>query len=279
MMASRFWVIPALLFSFCVHAQSSFRRYSELGPTGGMSYYMGELNPGTPFFMALPGGGLVFRHSSSDRWTWRVQALYLQIQASDAESKVASQELRNLSFRSAVWEFSPILEFNFFPYEVGNSTTPATPYVFGGFALFRYNPKTEFMGKDVELQPLGTEGQGTAAYADRKMYNLTSVSLPFGMGVKFHAFGRLGVSIEWGLRKTFTDYLDDVSTTYADPDVLYATHGVQSALLADRSLIQPGEYNVDRQRGNPSNKDWYSFAGITLSYKLMKKRRPCATYQ
>lgn len=256
-----------------------FKPYSELGPMGGVSYYMGELNPGRQFFMPRGGGGLVFRHSHSPRWTWRMHALYMGVQADDALSDVPAQIQRNLSFRSVVLEFSPMLEFNFFPYEVGNPETPATPFIFGGFALFRFNPQAELNGEWIPLQPLGTEGQGASAYPGKKPYSLINATFPFGFGFKFHAFGRLGVSLEWGLRRTFTDYLDDVSTTYADRDILFATHGVQSALLADRSLVNPGDINTGRQRGNPSNNDWYGFAGLTLSYKLMKRKPQCAAYQ
>jgi hypothetical protein len=239
---------------------------------------MGDLNPGKQFFMPSFAGGLVFKHNYNARWAWRISALYGNVQADDSRSEVPSQIQRNLSFRSQVIEFSPMLEFNFFPYEVGNLNRPATPYIFGGFALFRFNPKAEYQGDWVALQPLGTEGQGTVSFPDRKEYSLINAAFPFGIGFKFHA-GRLALAIEWGLRKTFTDYLDDVSTTYVDPDLLYATNGVLAALIADRSVVNPGEINTGRQRGNPSNKDWYSFAGITLSYKLSRKESVCPAYQ
>jgi hypothetical protein len=70
-----------------------------------------------------------------------------------------------------------------------------------------------------------------------------------------------------------------VSTTYVDPDLLFATNGVLAALIADRSVVNPGEINTGRQRGNPTNNDWYSFAGITLSYKLSRKESVCPAYQ
>jgi hypothetical protein len=277
MMRRGFLFIVLLVVGGQVSAQS-FKKYSELGLFGGVSYYMGELNPGKPFFMPSFAGGLVFKHNYNARWAWRISALYGNVQADDSRSEVPSQIQRNLSFRSQVIEFSPMLEFNFFPYEVGNLNRPATPYIFGGFALFRFNPKAEYQGDLVALQPLGTEGQGTVSFPDRKEYSLINAAFPFGIGFKFHA-GRLALAIEWGLRKTFTDYLDDVSTTYVDPDLLYATNGVLAALIADRSVVNPGEINTGRQRGNPSNKDWYSFAGITLSYKLSRKESVCPAYQ
>jgi hypothetical protein len=277
MMRRGFLFIVLLVVGGQVSAQS-FKKYSELGLFGGVSYYMGDLNLGKQFFMPSFAGGLVFKHNYNARWAWRISALYGNVQADDSRSEMPSQIQRNLSFRSQVIEFSPMLEFNFFPYEVGNLNRPATPYIFGGFALFRFNPKAEYQGDWVALQPLGTEGQGTVLFPDRKEYSLINATFPFGIGFKFHA-GRLALAIEWGLRKTFTDYLDDVSTTYVDPDLLYATNGVLAALIADRSVVNPGEINTGRQRGNPSNKDWYSFAGITLSYKLSRKESVCPAYQ
>jgi hypothetical protein len=145
--------------------------------------------------------------------------------------------------------------------------------------MYNFNPKAEMNDDWVELRPLGTEGQGSGLKSAPKPYSLLGVSIPFGMGFKFHAFGRLGVSIEWGMRKTYTDYLDDVSTTYADPDVLFATQGLVAVELADRSLVNPGPVNTNRQRGNETNRDWYSFAGLTITYKIQPKRPDCAAYK
>ena len=256
-----------------------FTSYSELGPFGGVAYYMGDLNPGKQFFMVSPSYGLVYRHSSSNRWTWRIHGIMGHVRADDARSTTPSQIQRNLSFRSHIIEFATVLEFNFFPYEIGNPETPATPYIFLGAAISRFNPKAEFNGVWYPLQPLQTEGQGSVAFPERKNYNLITGAFPFGLGIKFHAVGRLGVSLEWGLRKTFTDYLDDVSTTYVDPDLLFATNGDLSAILADRSLVNPGAVNTGRQRGNPSTKDWYSFAGLTLTYKLVPREEVCPAYK
>ncbi|HOY47850.1 MAG TPA: DUF6089 family protein [Flavobacteriales bacterium] len=277
----RKWIFLSLIglaTSFSANSQV-FNRYSELGLFGGVSYYMGELNPGKQFFMVRPGGGLVYRYNTSRRFAWEIHGLYGSVQAEDARSGEDNQILRNLSFRSQIIEFAGLLHFNFFNYEIGNPETPATPYIFGGLGLFRFNPKADFQGEWIALQPLGTEGQGSPVYADRKQYSLMGANIPFGFGVKFHAFGRLGFSLEWGLRKTFTDYLDDVSTTYADPDVLFATHGELAALLADRSLVNPGKINAGRQRGNSTNKDWYSFAGLTITYKIVPRKAECAAYK
>jgi hypothetical protein len=276
---SRYLLLLVMCFTGPILVAQKMRKYSELGPVAGVSYYMGDLNPGRQFFMPRFGGGLVYRYNYHPRWAWKIQASYMSIQADDAESKSLSQRNRNLSFRSSIYEFSPQIEFNFFPYEVGNVVYPATPYVFWGFALFRFNPKAEYKGEWRELQPLGTEGQGTAQYRGRNPYSLLGATFPFGFGVKFHFLKIIGVGVEWGLRKTFTDYLDDVSTTYVDPFSLYYAHGVDAVKLADRSLNAPGNSNINRQRGNSTTKDWYAFAGLTLTVKLRKAERVCQAYR
>ena len=91
-----------------------------------------------------------------------------------------------------------------------------------------------------------------------------------GLGIKYSIGKYVGIGAEWGLRKTTTDYLDDVSSTYADPTVLAAEHGQISALLANRSLNQNND-NVGKQRGNSSTKDWYSFAGAFIVFKIKNK--------
>jgi hypothetical protein len=240
----------ALFIPFVSEAQH-FVKYSEIGLMGGGSYYMGDLNPGRQFFMIQPAAGLVYRYNPSRRFAWRIHAMAGRVQADDALSANAFQKTRNLSFRSPIIEFGGLLEFNFFDYEIGKSNMIATPFIFGGLAMFRYNPQALLDGQWVPLQPLGTEGQGSSFYPDRK----------------------------WGLRKTFTDYIDDVSTVYADPDILLATNGLLAPVLADRSLVNSGKVNTGRQRGNETNNDWYSFVGLTISVKLTPKQAECAAYK
>jgi hypothetical protein len=267
-----------LCFSFQANTQV-YKKYSELGLYGGVSYYLGDLNPGKQFFMVRPGVGLVYRFNPSRRFSWQIHGIYSSVQAYDSLANNAYQVNRNLSFRSRIIEVAASLQFNFFDYEIGNSETPATPYIFAGLALYNFNPTAEMNGDWIELRPLGTEGQGSGLKSAPNQYSLLGLSIPFGMGFKFHAMGRLGVSVEWGLRKTYTDYLDDVSTTYVQQDVLYANKGLDAALFADRSIVNPGDSNVNMQRGNSTTNDWYSFAGVTLTYKLSSGKSVCAAYK
>lgn len=130
----------------------------------------------------------------------------------------------------------------------------------------RMNPTTNYNGNNLELQPLGTEGQGTALNR-KNNYSLNQITVPLGVGVKINLKDRLAISLEYGIRKTFTDYIDDVSGNYVDPDQLRAQNGPLAAELSDRRIDSSEEYN----RGNANNKDWYSFYGFMITFNPFKR--------
>jgi hypothetical protein len=117
---------------------------------------------------------------------------------------------------------------------------------------------------------LSTEGQGLADYPDRKVYKLTQHALAFGGGFRFRINDHLIVSIDAAQRKTFTDYIDDVSTSYVDPDKLLAAKGPLAVDLAFRSdELSNKPYPPDgEQRGTKTEMDWYYFTGISVEMKL-----------
>jgi hypothetical protein len=149
-----------------------------------------------------------------------------------------------------------------------------TPYVFAGVAVYHFNPLGFYENRWVALQPLGTEGQGSS-FSGEKTYSLTQFAIPFGVGVKVSTARRVSINLEWGLRKTFTDYLDDVSGKYADKFLLASEKGTTAAALSDRSLTTEGGSNTGRQRGNSLSKDWYAFAGVIISFKLKGTEGQC----
>jgi hypothetical protein len=143
--------------------------------------------------------------------------------------------------------------------------------VFAGISLYHFNPYTkDSSNQKVYLRPLSTEGQGLAQYGKR--YALTQLALPFGAGLKFRLTDRVFLGAEIGLRKLFTDYLDDVSTNYADAADLLEARGQQAVDLAYRSDELPeGNPNYPEkgaQRGGSQQKDWYYFSGLHLSFRL-----------
>ncbi len=154
------------------------------------------------------------------------------------------------------------VEFNYFPFQLGHDRYKGTAYILAEVALFQMNPVSRYNGELIELQPLGTEGQGTSLNS-KKHYSLTQLSIPVGVGAKLSLGSRVGINFEIGLRKTFTDYLDDIGNDeYVDPIILATENGPLSAELSNRSG------NVYGKRGNSSTKDWYVFSGMMLTIQL-----------
>ena len=141
--------------------------------------------------------------------------------------------------------------------------------------MFRFNPQAEYNDRWIDLQPLGTEGQGIKGYEDR--YKLTQISIPFGIGYKFNIWRNFAGAVEWGMRRTFTDYLDDVSTVYVETNKLSSNNGPLSAALADRSLepLGPDGTNTSMQRGETNREDWYIFTGFMLTFKIGQAKIKC----
>lgn len=264
-----------VLFIFSLLANPCRAQRLEVGLFGGASYYLGDINPKKNFELTKAAAGILVRYNISPRFAVKINGYYGNVSGDDAITKF--NEKRNLSFKSQVLEFSTQLELNFLPYVTGHKDYYFSPYLFAGIAAFNFNPKANYEGTWYSLQPLGTEGQGTLAYYDKKPYSLTALSFPFGLGFKYSLSKTVCFGGEWGMRKTNTDYLDDVSTTYADPAILSSENTPIAAKLADRS---GDPNNTNLQRGNASNKDWYSFAGLFVTFKINRKRKgDCPTYQ
>ena len=249
---------------------------NEVGIFLGGSYYTGDLNPNKHFLQTKFAGGLLYRYNISPRWALKVSALIGGLEASDQNSKANIE--RNLSFRSYIFDFSPQIEFNFLQYIMGDKKHFISPYIFAGLSVFNFDPKAQENGQWYALHSLGTEGQGTTIPGKNKPYSLTSIALPFGLGVKISPARFLSLGLEWGIRKTFTDYIDDVSTVYPDPVILAAENGAIAAALSDRSLTDQGKH-VDLERGNSRTKDWYVFTGLTATIRIKTKSARCPAYK
>lgn len=240
----------------------------EVGVFFGGSYYLGDLNQFSQFHRTKPAFGLVFRKNLNPRFAFKMNAFYGNLEAFDSESGNLYQRKRNLTFSSRIIDFSGQFEFNFLPYTVGDDETPFSPYLFTGLSLFNFSPKGLLNGQWVNLKEYSTEGQGLIP--GKKNYSNTQVALPFGGGIKISLSKKIGLSLEWGLRKTFTDYLDDVSTTYASPEILKMVSGSNGVKVSNPNAAA-GDPDFDitgYQRGNSKRKDFYSFGGIILTFRF-----------
>ncbi len=273
-MKNRIWAIALLLLPLAAVAQhDDFIGRSDILLSGGGMNYIGDLNNQSVFGRVHPAfsGGL--RYRLDKRWALRGEVAYGALSGGNPDCI----ERRNLSFRTDLFEGVLLGEFSFWPYGFGSTDHNWTLYMFGGVGVFHFNPMAKYsvgegMEEWVALQPLHTEGQGTLEYPDRRPYKLTEVCFPFGMGAKFLIGKTVSLSVEYGFRKTLTDYIDDVSKTYVGGDLLRESveNGELAATLADRSgEVVPGYVNAPGiKRGDDSLDDWYSYFHVSVGFSL-----------
>ncbi len=185
---------------------------------------------------------------------------------------------RNLSFNTNVWELSLQGDFNFFRFMPGEPGYNFTPYITFGIGAFNYDPFAFLKGQKIFLRPLGTEGQESSLYPDRKQYSSISYSIPFGAGMKYSFNERTNIGFEILYRFTNTDYLDDVSKTYVDPSVFPTNPDGSPSnafLLSDRSYEIGEPIGIPgRQRGNSLQKDQFVTALIYVTFNLQSYSCP-----
>jgi opacity protein-like surface antigen len=249
-------------------------QHFEAGILLGGANYWGDLSENSSkLFISETklAGGIFAGYQINDFIALKLGFNYARLAGSDANAKDELVMARNLSFFTDVYEFSLRGEWNIMGFQPYNYSRPFSPFIFGGIAGFKFDPKTEYQGQKVALQPLGTEGQGMA---DRSApYKLTKFAIPFGVGAKYLLTEKLTLGIEFGARYAFTDYIDDVGGTYVNHDDLFAGNGELAAALGNRegefSGASPILVPTGTQRGDDKSHDLYFIAGITISYNFI----------
>ena len=258
------------LILFILIGSSSFAQRVHVGIFGGLSAYQGDLTDKIlPKKVTNGAIGVTLNYEITPQIMVRGGFTYSIVGGADRFSDDDSLRARNLAFETKLTEFSAVGEYYFFNLD----EQKFSPYVFGGLAVLHFNPYA-YNGttERVYLKPLSTEGEGLSGYPDRKPYALTQFALPFGAGVKYAFNDRLRLGLELGMRKLFTDYLDDVSTTYASAADLLAAKGQVAVDMSYRGDELPGgnqNYPAKgSQRGGDKHKDSYYFLGLHLTYRL-----------
>jgi opacity protein-like surface antigen len=247
-----------------------FSQKIHVGVFGGLSAYQGDLTEKI-FPKKVTNGaiGVTVNYEWLEQVMIRAGYTYTVVGGADRFSDNDSLIARNLAFETKISEFSLVGEYYFF----NLYNQKFSPYIFGGLAVYHFNPYA-FNGstQKIFLQPLSTEGQGLSQYPDRKPYSLTQLAIPFGGGIKYAFTDNLRLGLEFGFRKLFTDYLDDVSSSYVDPNDLLAAKGQLAVNMSYRGDELPGgnpNYPAKgAQRGGATHKDWYYFLGLHLTYRL-----------
>jgi Domain of unknown function (DUF6089) len=264
-----------------LHAQYAIQQEGEFGIGLGAGHYFGDLNTRARINRAKLAASIFFRKNFGNYIALRVGASFAQLGYSDIYNKHNAYMLaRNLSFNSKVWELSLQGDFNFFRFMPGEPDYSFTPYITLGVGVFSHDPYAFLQGQKIFLRQLGTEGQGSSLYPDRKQYSSMGISIPFGVGVKYSLNERINIGFEILHRFTNTDYLDDVSKTYVDPSVFPPNpDGSPSVgqLMSDRSYELGEPIGVPgRQRGNSRQKDQFATAMFHISFNLQSYKCPSA---
>lgn len=206
------------------------------------------------------------RYNAKQWLAFRGGLTYARFEQSDANAFSTSQQARNLSFQSNLWELGAVAEFKVASFSIKTKRRKSfwEYYVFGGVGAFYYNPKTEYEGRLVALRELSTEGQGIKS--GTKKYSVLAGSVPIGGGLRLGIGPSKSVYVELAYRATTTDYIDDVSGTYYSYEKIFAQKGKVAADLSYRG--DAATYPAGRTRGNPTNKDSYLLVNVGFSMAL-----------
>ena len=277
-------IIPLLLISMllCISGFSQMDGYvqeGEIGITGGLSHYFGDLDNRGAINRPKAAFGAYIRKQFGNYTALRLSGNYAFLAYSDIYSKNEFQKRRNLSFNTNIFEFTLQGDFNFFKFIPTDRTHSFTPYATLGIGFFSYNPYAYYHNQKVYLRPLHTEGE--TFYEGRKEYGSIAMCFPIGFGVKYAITDQLNLSFEVTQRFTTTDYIDDVSKTYIGIDKFPSTAGGKSlaGILQDRSFETGTGTPIGiegRQRGFSKQNDQYATAVIGISFNITSYRCPSA---
>jgi opacity protein-like surface antigen len=256
------------------------------GKKGKGKPFIKDLNPGLTHLNYSIFGEALYKNKVGIRleYTMGKISAYDSILKPVADNSSGRYQ-RNLSFRSNISEFSLMVElhprFIFIDWPGRDQDPPRlSPYILAGVGYFHFNPQARIGARWVDLQPLHTEGEGFAEYPGRKEYKLNQFNIPFGLGVKYELTGTLNVRLEFVPRILFTDYLDDVSTRYINPNVfqdhLSGQRLADALVLNDRRAeLKPLTVNINPKGGQKrgqGNHDAYFTAQFKLSYTFGREK-------
>ena len=252
---------------------------TDLGIRKPKGFLSGDLNWKT----TRPGLALAGKLLYENKLGCRLQTSWGKVLAYDSTPRnrktAPGRYERRLEFETAILEAVLLAELYPLTLLTGGDHPVflLSPYLMAGIGYFNFNPVATTGISQVRLQPLHTEGQGFPEHPDRKPYSLNQFNLPFGVGLRYEWSAIVVCSIELLYRKLFTDYLDDVSKHYIDPDLFYKHLPPKQAALASslanrQQKNHPGE-DAGKIRGNPENNDAYLSLNLKMAVALGKEKR------
>jgi hypothetical protein len=252
-----FTLISSLSYGQSFYSGRMLRPLMLTGGTG-TSTYLGELaNPGD-YLDAKPNVNVGLQYAINDFFSIRSEINWFQLQGTDVKANSDGRTVRNLSFKSNNYELGFTGHLSLLPQGARFYQRPKfNVYGFAGFGFLYFNPKAELNGEKYALQPLHTE---------QVDYSRVAFVIPYGFGVKYRLTPFLNLGLEFGARKTFTDYLDDVSTVFPNKSVF--TDPIAAALFDRGPEVGYTKFHEGSQRGDPTHKDAYHLLNVKIEYYL-----------
>jgi hypothetical protein len=212
-----------LLLLFCITLSiNALSQKIEIGGGLGAMNYKGDISPDFHPTFAQLGGHILLRYNLKKDITFRLGANLGSIYANDNDVSDSFNKLRGQSFKTSIREVSLITEYNFFSYQYSRMHKDWSPYVFGGIGFMSFTPR------DTPVSD----------------YKQAGVVIPFGVGIKYNLSGPWDLNVEFGTRKTFTDYLDNLG--------------------GDNPALPRNQQN-DYSRG-----DMYYYTSLGITYKFIR---------
>ncbi|TXB65170.1 hypothetical protein FRY74_07025 [Vicingus serpentipes] len=274
-MQKRVYILAIFLFA----SLSGFSQYNvDYGFSLGVANYLGDIGGGIETAKSGPSDmkldhtrfaiGGFYRTRFSQKFAFKGSLNYIRLSGDDSNTANPARRSRNLNFRNDMYELEGHLELYLFRVNdvgrTGRYSTDFNLYLFGGVGAFYSNPKGQNANGDwVELQPLQTEGVS---------YSKINFSIPAGLGFYYTIDRKYRLGLEMGWRTTFTDYIDDVSNTYAN-DYDGISNKTTQALLDKvnaendvNNLLT--NFDAGSRRGNPDDNDSYLTATVNFSWAI-----------
>lgn len=230
----------------------------------GLAGYQGDLKAHTiSLAQTKLMGSIGARYDLSEHVTARTYFTLASLKADDKKG-TSSMQRRNLNFQTKLFDWELTAQYNLFSL----NDRWWTPYAFAGVGLYHFKPyTTDADGNKVLLQPLSTEGQGFTEGV--KEYKLAQFSIPLGIGIDYPLNEDMRLGLEFGYRKIFTDYMDDVSGNYVDQQSLLSARGQTAVDYAWRGdEVGAGAYpSAGTRRGNSNQKDGYYYVALTYTVR------------
>ncbi len=233
-------VFVTVLITVSGYAQKT----ADIGIWGGTSNYFGDLDKAPPFQSFNPNFGAYFRYNFNARVGLRTMFL------TGSFADTGEVEGVPWTFDKNIMDLSLQIEINYLRYILGERKTPFSSYITAGIGL-AYFP--------YDLDPalialFNTEhNKGNAVLNE----SVVATTIPFGFGFKYNLGRRLGIGVEYQVRKIFSDKLDNL-----DDPLAFINEDSEEIIYTS----------------NVHNNDWSGYLGVHITYMIYMGKNACPVY-